>query len=93
MKHSPVLYLLEVEFWEHMKPVGELRYVEKLEHEGHVDVWVIFPEQANVEEVFPEEDVAGPKERHKVEGKQLAGFVELDVLDLGQVKLPINFVK
>ncbi len=76
-----------------MKPVSDLDDVEELEHEVHVDVRIALPEQADVEEVLPEEDVARPQDRHQVEAEQLTAVVELGVLDLGKVQLAVDLVK
>jgi hypothetical protein len=54
---------------------------------------ISLPEHANVEKVFTEENIAGPDEGSEVKGQQLSGFVELGMLDLGQVELAVDLVQ
>ena len=35
---------------------------EKLEHEGHVDMWISVPEVTNAQDVLPPDDVGGPQQ-------------------------------
>ena len=76
-----------------MEPVGELDDKEELEHEGHVDVGVSLPEGADVEQLFPEDDVPGPDDGDQVEGEELPALVELGVLHLGEVQLAVHLVQ
>lgn len=76
-----------------MEPVGDLDDEEELVHEGHVDVRVGLPEAADVEQLLAHDDVDGPHGGDQVEGQQLAGLVELGVLDLREVQLPGHLVQ
>ena len=91
--HVLPLDLLKVELGEDVKPVGDLHDVEELEHEGHARVRVALPQSADVEEVLPQEDVAGPDDGDQVEAQQLAALVEFGVLHLGQVQFTVDFVQ
>ena len=66
-----------------MKPVWDLNNEEELEHEGHVDVRISIPKASNMEQIFPEQDVASPNYANQIKGQELSTFVKLGMLDLG----------
>ena len=56
-------------------------------------MWISLPEHPDVGQVLSHHEVHGPDDAHQVEGQELAGLVELGVLDLGQVKLTVHLVQ
>jgi hypothetical protein len=76
-----------------VQPVSDLNDEEKFGHEGHVDVRVVLPQQANGEEVFAPDDICRPHDADQIKGQELSRFVELGMFNLGKVQLSVNPVQ
>lgn len=70
--HVFTLDLLEVELGENVEPVRDLDNKEELEHEGHVDMGITFPEVPDAQDVLAPDDVGGPQQADDVKAEKLS---------------------